>query len=139
MHIAVVPERSRPLYTATRRNLEQNRNIWIDLLPTPPWKQSHYPGKRHRLRDAAAEGQLVIVRCNLCRRTATYLATDLVALLDPARDALRPPFRCSKCGNEQFIRVSVRVPYAGDWGHLQVRRPGPVRVIQTWRTVRLGD
>lgn len=99
----------------------------------------HYPGKFHRLRDAAAIDQLIVVLCVRCRRSATYLATDLVKLLDPLRDALTPPFTCSKCGTTDSLKVALKLPDAGDWGSLTVRRPGPVRVTQTWRTVKLGD
>jgi hypothetical protein len=69
----------------------------------------------------------------------TFLATDLVQLLDPQRDALQLPFNCSKCGMDEYMKVTPRVPYDGDWGNLTVRRPGPVRRTQTWRTVKLGD
>jgi len=99
----------------------------------------HYPGKFHRLRDAAEIGQLVVVRCVRCRRGATYLASDLVQFLDPLRDAREPPFTCSKCGTTDSLKVSLKLPDAGDWGSLTVRRPGPVKVTQTWRTVKLGD
>lgn len=37
------------------------------------------------------------------------------------------------------MRVKLTSAFAGDWGNLEIRRPGPVRVIQTWRTVKLGD
>lgn len=103
----------------------------------PPARR--YPGKYHRLRDAAEIGQLIVVRCSLCRRSATYLAADLVTMMDPFRDAQEPPFTCSKCGRRDYLRVTLRLPEAGDWGSLPVRRPGPVRVTQTWRTVKLGD
>lgn len=103
----------------------------------PPARR--YPGKYHRLKDAAALGQLIVVRCSLCRRSATYLAADLVAIIDPAHDASEPPFNCSKCGKADYMRVTLRLPAAGDWGSLPVRRPGPLKVTQTWRTVKLGD
>lgn len=80
-----------------------------------------------------------MVRCNLCRRTTHFLATDLVRLLNPDRDALRPPYSCSKCRKVESIQVTLRWPEPGDYGSLQVRRPGAVRVTQTWKTVKLGD
>src|SRR4051812_30496756 len=73
-----------------------------------------YPGKFHRLRDAAALEQLITVRCGLCRRAATYLASDLVSLLDPSRDATAPPFVCSKCGKDEYLRVTLKLPDPGD-------------------------
>lgn len=108
-------------------------------MPAPPQKQSRYPGRVHRLRDAAELGQLLIIKCNLCRRSQTYLATDLVTLLNPDHDALEPPFTCSKCGTVEFTRVKLTSPSAADYGNLIIRRPGPVRTTQTWRTVKLGD
>lgn len=98
-----------------------------------------YPGKRYRLRDAAADGQLVVVRCVRCRRLARYLAADLVTLLDPLRDANWPPYACSKCGQEDMIKVSLHMPTTGDYGHLVIRRPKGVKVTQLWKSVRLGD
>jgi hypothetical protein len=108
-------------------------------MPEPPHLQKRYPGQNHLLRHAAEQNQLVIVKCNLCRRGVTYLATDLVQLLDPNRLALEIPFPCSRCGTTEFMRVTLTSPFAGDWGNLEVRRPGPVRRIQTWRTAKLGD
>lgn len=108
-------------------------------MPAPPWKQSHYPGKTYTLRAAAEHGQLLVLRCNLCHRAVTFLASDLIRVLDPDRDALQPPFRCSSCGEIHFLRVTLRLPEAGDWGHLVIRRPGPIIHTQTWRNVRLGD
>lgn len=108
-------------------------------MPAPPWHQSHYPGQQHLLRHAAAEGQLVFVRCTRCRRAAVYLAGDLIKILNPERPALLTPFPCSKCGKADAIRVECRVPLPGEVGTLVVRRPGPVRVTQSWRNCRLGD
>jgi len=108
-------------------------------MPQPPHLQKRYPGKTHLLKHAAEWGQLMIVKCNLCGRSVTYLATDLVTLLDPGRPALEVPFSCSRCGTDEFIRVTLNSPYGGDWGSLDIRRPGPIRVTQTWRTVKLGD
>lgn len=108
-------------------------------MPEPPWLQRHYPGKTHLLRHAAAEQQLVIVKCNLCRRSITYLATDLVTVCDPEQPALAVPFACSKCRTTEFMRVTLTSAMPGDYGHIVIRRPGAVRRIQTWRNVRLGD
>lgn len=98
-----------------------------------------YPGKRFRLLDAADANQLIVVRCLGCRRSVRCLASDLIHILDPRTVAHQPPFPCSKCGTAVEMRVSLHTPSAGDYGHLVVRRPGPVRHIQTWRSVYLGD
>lgn len=108
-------------------------------MPPPGHLQKKYPGKTHLLKHAAEWGQLIIVRCNGCRRSATYLAADLVELLDPERPALWPPFPCPRCKTDEYIRVTLNSPYGEDYGRMLIRRPGPVRVTQTWRTVKLGD
>lgn len=98
-----------------------------------------YPGKAYTLKHAAEHHLLLLVRCRLCRKLVRYLAADLAELLGPDREAHLPPFPCSRCGTEDYIRVDFHQPHSGDYGHLYVRRPGPVRVTQTWVTVRLGD
>ena len=98
-----------------------------------------YTDRRYSLRQAADDGQLVIVRCGLCRRTTHFLATDLVTMFDPNRSAYEPAFGCSNCKRDDYISVKLRMPATGDYGDLLVRRPGPVKRIQTWVTVRLGD
>jgi hypothetical protein len=98
-----------------------------------------YPGKRYRLQDAADANQLIAVRCLRCRRSAHYLASDLIHILNPRADAHQRPFACSKCWTAADMKVKLISPSPGDYGHLVVRRPGPVRHIQTWKSVRLGD
>jgi hypothetical protein len=46
----------------------------------------------------------VVVRCALCRRLVRFLAADLVGVLSPRRDALLPPFNCSRCGTAEYLR-----------------------------------
>jgi hypothetical protein len=106
----------------------------------PPYRGEHpYPGQAYLLRHAAHANQIVVCRCNLCRKLVRYLATDLVTILNPDRDALEPPFICSGCGKIEFIYVKLTSPVPGDVGHLMLRRPGPLRVTRTWRWVKLGD
>lgn len=99
----------------------------------------HNSNEIFRLDDAARTGVLLRVRCNLCQRTAYYLATDLAELFDPNRPAWQPPFPCSKCKTDEYVTVKVHSPAAGDYGNLLVRRPGKLLRTQTWRTVKLGD
>jgi len=106
-------------------------------LQDPPG--THYPGKDYLLRHAAADGQLIVCRCNACKRMVRYLAADLAQVLGPDRYAAKPPFACSVCGKTDYVSVKFASPSPGDYGHLTVRRPGPVRHVQTWRTVKLGD
>ena len=98
-----------------------------------------YPGSSYQLQHAAANNQIVICRCIMCRRLVRYLATDLIRLFRPDRDALAPPFSCSVCGKTEYVTVKLTSALPGDYGHLSIRRPGAVRRIQTWRTVKLGD
>ena len=94
--------------------------------------------RRYKLRDAAKDGRLVVYRCINCRRTSYFLASDLVSVFGGDFDAHTPPFECSKCGRME-ISVGFRIPTAGDVGHLVIRRPGPVRQIQTWYNAKFGD
>ncbi len=92
------------------------------------------------LAEAAELGNLIKLRCNGCRRTTYYLASDLAEVYGPTRAALDPPpIVCSRCGTDEMLRVEMHSPSEGDWGRLPIRRPGPVRHIQTWRGVKLGD
>lgn len=93
----------------------------------------------YTLAQAAERGQLIKVRCGCCRRTAHYLAKDLAELLGGHRPALAVPFPCSKCQTDDYMRVDYITPSPGDVGCIEVRRPGPLKVRQTWRTVKLGD
>lgn len=102
-------------------------------------KERPYPGTYRKLRQAAETNQMVEVWCAPCRRLVRFLAADLVLFFDPERDVMIPPFACSRCGNYERLRVTVKQPWDGDFGALDVRRPGLVRRIQTWRTVKLGD
>lgn len=98
-----------------------------------------YPGKRYRLKEAAENHQLIVVRCVGCRRSIRYLASDLCLILNPESGAHAVPFACSTCGTAGKMRVKLHSPSPRDYGHLIVRRTGAVRRIQTWRTVKLGD
>lgn len=102
-------------------------------------KERPYPGKYVKLSDAAGSRQLVVMHCRACRRTARFLAEDLVHMLDPARDVMTPPFPCSRCGSTSRLEVTVISPSDSDVGVLEVRRPGPVRRRQTWRNMKYGD
>lgn len=89
------------------------------------------------LGDAAKAGMLVVVKCTACRRCIHFLATDLVEVLSPAKPAIDPPCRCSRCKTAEYMRVDVRQPHPGDIGKLMVRRPGKPRVVRDWRDMPL--
>jgi hypothetical protein len=106
--------------------------------------QPYRPGleplhKTYTLEKAAKDGMIVVVRCTLCRRIVRFLATDLLEMINPLRDAYLPPYPCSICGKGEYLHVTVHMPSAGDYGHLVVRRPAGVRRVQMWKSVKLGD
>lgn len=100
-----------------------------------------YPGKGkpYTVAEAAAHNQLIICRCNRCKRLVRYLAADLVVVKGANWDAIRAPFGCSKCGSDEWIRVDIHTPAPGDYGHLVIRRPSHVVTTQMWKSVTLGD
>jgi hypothetical protein len=110
-------------------------------MPEAYIKDRPHPGKPlYTLADAARDDYLIVMKCNGCRRTVYFLAADLLAFRDPktpARDVR--PFPCSRCGTDDMVHCFLRSISMGDVGNLDVRRPGSVKRIQTWRTVKLGD
>lgn len=102
-------------------------------------KHRPFPGQGYSLKDAAADGVLLIVRCTLCNRMRRYLASDLVEMLDPGGWADHPPFPYAKCGRWDAMSVKFHHPSPGDYGHLVVRRPAGVKRTQMWKDVKLGD
>ncbi len=54
---------------------------------------------RMRVRQASSAGMLIVAHCILCRRSVTYLASDLVTIYSP--DAYVEELfggRCPRCG-----------------------------------------
>ena len=101
------------------------------------------PAKRpiggiYKLSNVRDTGRLIHYRCGICHRASYYDPADLIAVFGDG-DIERPPFRCSGCGRNDSIDVGLHQPSAGDYGRLQIRRPGKIRTIQTWRTVVLGE
>ena len=107
-------------------------------MPSPYRGERPYPGQEWTLKHAAEDGQIVICKCVLCHKEVRYLAADLLQFFAPTRDALDPPFACSSCGKDG-LRVTLTYPTTWDYGVMQVRRPGAVRQVQTWKWVRLGE
>ena len=108
-------------------------------MPDPYWREHDRPGKTYTLGKAAKDGMLLKVRCNDCRRTVYYLASDLAELYDPDKAAWRPQFPCSTCGSDDCVEIIPQSPMSGDWGNLPVRRPAGIKHTQLWKTVKLGD
>lgn len=96
-----------------------------------------YPGKHRTMIDAAASNQIVTLRCNGCRRTVNYLATDLIEVVGPHHHLQIPPFDCSRCGTTEYVEVKVRCPTQEEVGLITVRRPAGKR--QLWRNEVLGE
>lgn len=104
-------------------------------MPVPYHKLK--PGKHYTLREAASVGNMVLVRCYLCHRPAqVFLASDLIQILDPDRDAYLPPFPCGKCGSTEFVNVQLRTPVDADIDKLVVRRLVRVDLKPIWRNER---
>ncbi|TYC65629.1 hypothetical protein FMN63_24920 [Stappia sp. BW2] len=100
---------------------------------------TRFLSQHYLLREAAKDGVVLQVTCQCCWKRANYLATDLARLLGGDRPVVWPPFDCSGCGNDRYVKVKVHHPEPGDYGSMRIRRPGPVKMIQTWQVVSLGD
>ncbi|KKC39485.1 hypothetical protein WH87_04605 [Devosia epidermidihirudinis] len=78
--------------------------------------------------DIAIDGRLFVVRCNHCRRTTYFLASDLATYYGP-QTLINTLFnRCSQCGKREYMKVTHRLPDLDDDGALTIRRPK-----QIWR------
>lgn len=109
-------------------------------MPESYRKFHRHPAKPVRtLQDAAGDGQIIVVRCGLCRRMINYLATDLVQVLNPRRPVDAAPFACSKCGTADYMSVKVKTPSTGDYGHLTIRRLLGIRSVSEWGNRPLGE
>lgn len=80
--------------------------------------------------DLAIDGRLLVVRCNLCRRTTYFLASDLVEYYGPAKLFGSLFQSCSTCGKSEYMSVGHRFPDLDDDGALTIRRP---KQIWQWR------
>ena len=111
-------------------------------MPTPHHlKNLAIPGNRFTLREAAAQGLMLSLRCSRCRRQPViFLCSDLVQVLDPAIDCfVPPPFPCSACKTDRYIEVRTRGPEASAVGKLKVRRLAGIKRVPVWRDELLGD
>lgn len=76
--------------------------------------------------DLAVDNRLLVVRCNLCRRTTYFLASDLATYYGEKKRVADLFHRCSKCGKSEYMHVSHRFPDLDDDGALTIRRPRQV-------------
>lgn len=93
---------------------------------------------QYRWSNVRDTGRLLCFRCGVCRRRMFFDPADLIEVFGN-RDWQDCPFPCSKCQSRLAVDVSMYYPEPGDYGRLRIRRPGRLRKIRTWRTVRLGD
>jgi hypothetical protein len=65
---------------------------------------------RTRLQHAADANMLIVARCNSCRRSCLYLASDLIEASYHVRLFVEELFgpRCPHCGSIDFFRVRER-------------------------------
>lgn len=82
------------------------------------------------MREAAASGQMLMVRCNLCHRSVNYWAHDLLTVLGPYHEVHVPPFPCSHCRTSEYLNVKCTLPPTSELGTLTVRRP--IKQITKW-------
>jgi hypothetical protein len=92
----------------------------------------------YTLREAAHDNMLVCLSCRHCIvQNAIFLATDLVQILDPERDARAAPFACSLCKKTEYVRVRLRAVENGDVGITMVRRLVRIKMVPLWRYMPL--
>lgn len=91
------------------------------------------------LGDLAVDNRVMVVKCNLCRRTSHFLTRDLVQVYGENRKMHDVFDRCSQCGRSNFLVVGTRLPGPEDEGTLKVRRPTLVRVQWSWREETYQD
>ncbi len=111
-------------------------------MPTPHHlKNLAVPGNRFTLREAAAQGLMLSLRCTRCqRKPVLFLASDLVQVLNPGLDCfVPPPFPCSACRTDRYIEVTIRAQEESAVGKLTVRRLAGIRRVPVWRDELLGD
>lgn len=97
-------------------------------MPAKPPSANRY---RNRLmRDAAADGMLVTLRCGKCGQQVNYWAADLVQVVAWDHELHVPPFARSRCRTTEYVSVRATIPSAEAMQGLTVRRP--VRQVVRW-------
>jgi len=88
------------------------------------------------MHHAASSGQLLVLRCKLCGRSANYWTADLLKVVGPHHEVHLPPFGCSRCRTKEYKSVKVSVPAASELNKLTVRRPVKQITKSVWRDER---
>ncbi|PZO74560.1 MAG: hypothetical protein DI629_18285 [Mesorhizobium amorphae] len=92
-----------------------------------------------RLADAHDHGQLVAVRCNLCRVQRNYRPGELRQLFgDVLPQELESKMRCAGCGSRDYLHAWTWAPSGQEMAGLVVRRLVSIRIIRrpVWRDER---
>ncbi|MBK4216146.1 hypothetical protein JJJ17_09430 [Paracoccus caeni] len=97
-----------------------------------PAVPSNNRGVNRNIMNCAADGMLIVMRCNGCRRQVNYWASDLAKVIeDPFHDAHIPPWGCARCRTSEYMVMRWKIPMAHEMVEgLTVRRP--VRKITKW-------
>ncbi|QDC11291.1 hypothetical protein FHY55_19540 [Oceanicola sp. D3] len=99
-----------------------------------------HPSKPFRSsKDAAVDGLLLLIRCNLCRRAIYSTPSDLMKIVDPQHPLHLPPFPCSRCGQTEYVEMRQHRPAHGDYGRIPIRKLEKVVEVKIWKNVMLGD
>lgn len=80
---------------------------------------------------------VVELRCNLCRKSVTYLAHDLLRVCAPDHLVHVPPFSYTRCGTMEYVSARCRIPLPEEYGKMLVRRPQ--RQVWKWANTPLGE
>ena len=102
----------------------------------PATMPSANPFRNRRMRDAAADGMLISLRCGRCHRAVHFWASDLVRVLGPDHQLHVAPFPCSHCRRWDYMNLQCRVPSPADLQGLTIRRPVRQVVRWIWRDER---
>ena len=113
-----------------------SRNVPAMPEQIPPIRSHPFNAPR-TLRHAAADGMVIELRCNFCRKSVTYLAHDLLRVCAPDHPVHVPPFSCARCGTMEYVSARCRIPLPEEYGKLLVRRPQ--RQVWKWTNMPLGE
>lgn len=80
---------------------------------------------------------LIVMRCNGCKRTARFWASDLAKVVGIWHEVHVPPWQCSRCGTMEYMQAWWEVPSAATLQEgLTIRRPVEQVTRWIWRNER---
>ena len=98
-----------------------------------------YPGKPFRTYgDAAEAGQLVTIRCGLCRNKRHYFAADLAEAYGPNQLITEKLFPCSRCKTVRYMDTKAHSPSSAVADSFYVRKLVGIRRVPVWKSVPFG-